>query len=173
MIRDSDVREWLEAALSGRMDDLTPEQMDAVQEWLARDAEAAREAAASVPAPPVQLPPVPEPDPATWDVVYERIEAGLGTVPTAAGPTPRVVVAPYRLRTARTLAALGAVAACALLGLFWRLGSRSEWTLELADHSVVLELDVSGPATSFVAYSNGTAVILVLEEDESESAGGA
>jgi len=151
-------------AQSGRLDELTPQEMAALEQHLNDDAGAA--------APFRDLMPVTDaglvaraadPTTAQWDAVWQRIESAGeqrgGEVRTLRA-SPRRVFPLYR--------GIAAVAACVGLLLFWRFGpfgtkvgpAETGWDLQLSASNRILELAMSGNASPTVHYDDdGIAVI--------------
>jgi hypothetical protein len=158
--------ELLDRVRAGRLDDLTTEQVAALEAHLNGTPAAAGRLADVMPVPDPRLTAAaPLPSAADWDNVWERIDSGKA----------RRLPARHALgRVFRLWQPLAAAAACLLLLVVWRTmlsPAEPPWQLRLSDEVVVHELEVSGDASAFVAYADdgsGTAVIWVFEEDESE-----
>ena len=155
----------LDRVAAGRLDDLTPEQVAALEAHL--NATPAAEGLADV---------LPEADPrlsstasmptdAEWDEVWQQVDSAAA----ARGRTARAI-----RRAIRLWQPLAAVAACVALLLVWRWApftSGPEWPIELSADVEVLELEVFGDASAFVSYSDegqGAAVIWVLDDGAGE-----
>jgi hypothetical protein len=156
----------LDRVSAGQLDDLTPEEVAALEAHLNTTPAAAQRLADAVPTPDPRLTfAVPSPSDADWDRVWERIHSA-----EAAPLAPRHAVR----RVFRLWQPLAAAAACLLMIIIWRTmlsPAKPSWELRLSDDVVVHELDVSGDASAFVAYADdgsGTAVIWVFEEDEND-----
>jgi hypothetical protein len=157
--------ELLACVAEGRLDDLTPEQVAALEEHLNAMPAAAERLAGIVPAAEPQLRDTAAPSAAEWNDVWERIESA-----TAPGETRSRVIG----RAAWLWRTVTAAAACLLLVVVWRIGASATepaWEIQLSDHVLVHELEVFGDASSFVAYAedgSGSAVIWVFEEDQQQ-----
>jgi len=155
----------LDRVVAGRLDELTPEQIDALEGHLSATPAAERRLADVVPEADPRLSAIaPVPTNADWDKVWQRVDSAAPTrVPTA-----RAIG-----RTIRLWQPLAAAAACLLLMVLWRvapLRTQPPWELQLSGDVVVHELEIFGGDSAFVAYSDddGSAVIWVFEEDESQ-----
>jgi len=158
--------ELLERVSAGQLDDLTPEQVAALEAHLNATPAAAERLVDVMPTPDPQLTSgVPSPSGADWDRVWERIDS----VATSRARPPRSLGRVFRLWQP-----LAAAAACLLLIVVWRTmlsPAEPPWEIQLSDDVVVHELEVFGNASAFVAYADdesGAAVIWVFEEDENE-----
>ena len=157
---DDNLDELLEQVTAGQLDDLTPEQVAALEEYLNSTPEAenrfADVSAAVDPSLPVDQT---APSDADWEGVWQNIENSA----QAAGPSRFV------RRTLRIWRGLTAVAACLALLIVWRMASgpaEAPWEMQLSDDVEVLELDVYDDGSAFVAYADdGSAVIWVLDSD--------
>jgi hypothetical protein len=154
--------ELLAHVAAGRLDDLTPAQVAALDAHLHAHPTAAQRLANVVPAPDSRLAgAIPAPTETQWDQAWKRIESAT---PTRL-PLPRETHRVFRLW--RTVAD---VAACLLLVVLWRSSvspSDAAWEMRLSDDVVVHELEVFGDASAFVAYAedgSGTATIWVFED---------
>ena len=163
---DGNPDELLAQVAGGRLDELTPEQVAALEAHLNATPAAAERLADVVPASDPGMSHMPAPPSATeWDELWERVDSALPVRKSAPREVGRVI---------RLWEPLAAVAACLLLMILWRAGpapAQPAWEMRLSDHVVVHELEVFGDASSFVAYSDddsGTAVIWVIEEGEEQ-----
>lgn len=150
----------------GRLDELTPEQVAALEAQLEADPGAAERLADVVPASEAVLSPeIPPPSNAEWEHVWDAIESALPARALAPRASRRMF---HRWRP------LVAVAACVALVVLWHLTPTefgSPRPLRMSDHVVVHELEVFGDESAFVAYSDddaGSAVIWVFESDETQ-----
>jgi hypothetical protein len=147
----------------GRLDELTPEQVAALEEHLNARPEAVGRLENVVPEPDSLAGHAgPAPSEAEWEAVWDGIDAGCAV---AGGSEPRRIG-----RVITFWQPLVAVAACLLLIVFWRaMPSRNRWPIELSDHVVVHDLEVFGDESAFIAYSDdntGSAIIWVFDETE-------
>lgn len=155
--------ELLARVADGRLDDLTPEQVAALEAHLDATPPAADRLAGVTPTPDPQLTAAPPtPSETEWNGIWQRIDSAI----PMRGPTPTVIA-----RVIRLWRPLAAAAACLLLLLvLWRLApSTPSWEIHLSNDVVVHELEVFGNSSAFVAYSDdddGSAMIWVFEEDE-------
>ena len=155
--------ELLERVAAGRLDDLTPAQIAALERHLnAVLAAADRLAGVRPPRDPRLEIPVTGPVVDEWDAVWRAIEAGA---------VAQRLRTPHRL--IRLWQAFAAVAACLALGLLWRAtgAGRQGAAVELSNNVVVHELEVFGDASAYVAYAgdeSGRAMIWVLEPEDGQ-----
>lgn len=163
---DHDMDDLLMRVTDGRLDELTPEQVAALEAHLSATPAAAERLANVLPAPdPRLILPESLPSEVDWNELWERID----TATAARQPAPRAIS-----RVLRLWPPLVAAAACLLLAVLWRTTlspAESPWEIRLSDDVVVHELEVFGDASAFVAYSgdeSGTAVIWVFGEDEDQ-----
>ena len=157
--------ELLDRVAAGRLGDLTPEQVAALETHLNTTPGAAERLADIVPEADPRLSVIaPTPTDADWGEVWRRVDSAALTRES----TARVIG-----RTIRLWQPLAAAAACLLLMILWRvapLRTEPAWELRLSGSVVVHELEIFGGDSAFVAYSDddGSAVIWVFEEDESQ-----
>ncbi len=155
--------ELLDRVAAGRLDDLTPEQVAALEAHLNATPVAAERLADMVPEVDPRLAArVSTPTDAEWDEVWQQVDsAALSREPTAR-TLGRVI---------RLWRPLAAAAACLLLLVLWRAApspADAAWELQLSDNVIVHELEVFGDSSAFIAYSDedGSAVIWVFEEND-------
>jgi|GEM_PF-1407464 len=174
----TDARENMEELLSrvaaGRLDDLTPEQIDALEVYL-NDTPAAAEQLAEVrPATDAALgQDLPTPTSTEWENVWGNVEAG---VETDSGAGANMHVAPVSNRSiakgARLWRPAAALAACVALMLVWRVTSKpadAGWEIKLSDHVVVHDLEIYDDGAGFIAFDDdGAAMIWVFEANGSQ-----
>jgi hypothetical protein len=157
--------ELLARVADGQLDQLTPEQVAALEAHLNTTPAVADRLADVVPAPDPHLVPASSPpSEAEWDALWERVDSA-----GSARQTPNTIA-----RVLRFWRPLAAVAACLLLVVLWRAvpwASEPSWKMQLSDDVVVHELEVFGDSSAFVAYSDdesGSAVIWIFEGDEQQ-----
>ena len=157
--------ELLDRVAAGQLDELTSEQVAALEAHLNTTPGAAERLADIVPEADPRLSVIaPTPTDADWGEVWRRVDSAALTRES----TARVIG-----RTIRLWQPLAAAAACLLLMILWRvapLRTEPAWELQLSGSVVVHELEIFGGDSAFVAYSDddGSAVIWVFEEDESQ-----
>jgi hypothetical protein len=153
--------ELLDRVRAGRLDELTPEQVAALEAHLDATPTAAERLANVIPEPDPHLSaPVSSPTEDQWNAIWERVESAASSPRSPRRPVSRVL---------RFWSPLAAAAACLLLVVVWRLSAPPAWEMHLSEHVVVHELEVFGNSSAFVAYSDdddGSAMIWVFEEDE-------
>lgn len=152
--------ELLDRVCAGRLDELTPEQVAALEAHLDATPTAAERLANVLPEPDPHLSAaVSSPTEDEWNAVWERIESVTSTTQSPRRPLSRLL---------RIWSPLLAAAACVLLVVIWRLSAPPAWKMQLSEDVVVHELEVFGNSTAFVAYSDdddGSAMIWVFEEN--------
>ena len=160
--------ELLDRVAAGRLDELTPEQVAALEDHLnATPSAEGRLADVLLEADPRLSATTSMPTDAEWDQVWQRVDSAAA----ARGKTARTI-----RRTIRLWQPLTALAACVALLLVWRwapLSTGSDWPIALSADVEVLELEVFGDASAFVSYSDegqGAAVIWVLDDGAGEGA---
>lgn len=165
----------LERVAAGRLDELSPEQVAALEAHVNESAAAAARLANLVPQPPAgQFAPVAEPTAAEWERVWRGVEAaevrsaarGAGAVEVRRTVRDRGGAR----RFLRLWEGVAAAAACVLLAVLWRSSqpaAEASWPIQLSQHVEVDSLEVFDDSTAFVVVpddgSDG-AVIWVLEE---------
>ncbi len=163
MTQDDNLDQLLDRVAAGRLDDLTPEQVAALETHLNATPAAAERLADMVPEVDLRLGArVSTPTDAEWDEVWQRVDS----VALRRDPTARTLG-----RVIRLWRPLAAAAACLLLMVLWRAAPSSAdaaWELRLSDNVIVHELEVFDGSSAFIAYSDedGSAVIWVFEEND-------
>lgn len=158
---DRNLENLLATVADGRLDELSPDQVAALEEYLDASPDAAARLAAASPNPDPRLSPAAaSPTTAEWDAVWDNVESASST-PNAQSGLQRLI---------RFWRPLSAAAACALLMLMWRGIPRSDdaaWPIQLSDQVVVHEIEVFGDADAFVDYGDGGggAMIWLLEDE--------
>jgi hypothetical protein len=155
------------ALAEGRFDDLSPDEVAAVETHLNVCAACAARLATARATPDAGYPEPPAgPEAGVWDAVWNRIdEAALDSRP--------VGLSGARARWLRSWGAMSAAAAILLATAIWHLvplGPSPAWEFRLAGaRDVEIEsLEVFGEATTFVLNTDddvGTAIIWVMEEN--------
>jgi hypothetical protein len=160
--------ELLDRVAAGRLDDLTPAQVAALELHLNATSAAEERLTDVVPtADPCLSASTPIPSHAEWEDVWHRIDSAR----PARASTARVI-----RRTIRVWQPLAALAACLALLLVWRwspFSTAADWPIELSSNVEVLEIEVFGDASAFVSYSDeehGAAVIWVLDDSAVQGA---
>jgi len=151
----------LDRVAAGGLDDLTPEQIAALESQLnASPALAARLADERPPADPLLASlESASPSASEWDAAWERI-----------APAPGVLRLRRFAGVARTISAL---AACVLMALVFQFGSSratagEAWDLSLATDVEIHELEVAEDVSSAVSYADegdGPVVIWLFEDE--------
>lgn len=159
--------ELLTRLTEGRLDELTPDQVQALERYLNESVPAAERLWTCKPPPlPGLRRGAPAPGPQDWEHLWQHIEA--------AAPPPRVRVTQGRAGMTRRLTFslwLGgaAVAACVALGVLWRLAATpSPARAMLARHVVIDNLETFGDSTPVVVSTDpgeGISVIWVVDND--------
>ncbi|MEP0846650.1 MAG: hypothetical protein HRF50_07480 [Phycisphaerae bacterium] len=163
----------LERVAAGRLDELSPEQVAALETHLNANAAAAARLANLLPRPPAgPLARVAEPSAAQWERVWRGVEAA-GSRQAARGTDAASAPQTMRGRTRRFLRlweGIAAAAACVLFAVLWRSSqpaAEASWPIQLSQHVEVDSLEVFDDSTAFVVVpddgSDG-AVIWVLDE---------
>jgi len=177
--------ELLTRVAEGRLDELTAEQVAALEVHLNDSPEAAAKLAERIPTPPAG-PLAAEPAPPTekeWDAVWNGIEAGEkknegepSVAPDGAPfPPSHLPTFPQAQRLARLWRPLSALAACVALFAAWHFATptaSADLEISLSDDVVIEEMEIFGDASAFVAYAgdgSGSAVIWILEDDEEQT----
>ena len=165
---DENLDPLLDRVAAGRLDDLTPEQIDALEAHLNATPDAEQRLADVLPETDPRLDvAAPMPTDVEWNEVWQ----GIDSAARKRESTARAI-----RRTIRLWQPLAAVAACVALLLVWRwspLTTAPEWPIALSSDVEVLELEVFGDASAFVSYSDdgqGAAMIWVLDDSTSEGA---
>jgi hypothetical protein len=161
---DENFDQLLDRLAGGRSDDLTPEQIDALEAHLNTTPAAAQRLADVVPEPDPRLGlAAPTPTEAEWSRVWRGVDSAARRRASSAGAIRRTI---------RFWQPLAALAACVALLLVWRwspLAAAPEWPIALSSDVEVLELEVFGDASAFVSYSDdgqGAAMIWVLDDSD-------
>jgi len=162
---DDNLNRLLEAAMAGRLDELTDDQIARLSEHLdASPADAARMAAVAPVVDAALTPPVSQPSAAEWSRVWSKIDAAAG----------EREVAVRRLRFWRGVQRFAAIAACVLVALVWRSGqsgSPGGGVMESIAGVQIDEMTVAGGYSATVDVSDdGSAIIWVTESDLDDGA---
>ena len=124
------LEELLARVRAGRLDELTPEQVAALEAHLDATPAAAERLANVVPEPDPHLSAaVSPPTEDEWNAVWERVESA-----TSAPQSPRRPLS----RVFRLWSPLAAAAACLLLVVVWRLSAPPAWEIQLSEDVLVL-----------------------------------
>lgn len=161
----------LDEVTAGRLDALTPEQVEALESRLNDDpAAAARLADALPPADAlVTAAAPPAPTEAEWRRVWEGIEAAFATGRSRSAAARMDALRRPR-RILRLWESLSAAAACLALALIWQAGpapASAGWHMSLSPNVEINSLEVFDDSTPMVLYpGEGGAVIWVLDDQE-------
>jgi hypothetical protein len=165
---DENFDQLLDRVAAGRLDDLTPEQIDALEAHLNATPTAEQRLADVLPeADPRLSVAAPMPTDDEWSEVWQGVESTTRKRESSARAIRRAI---------RLWQPFAAVAACVALLLVWRwspLTAAPDWPIALSSDVEVLELEVFGDASAFVSYSDdgqGAAMIWVLDDSTSEGA---
>ena len=156
-----DLDKLLARLRDGAIDELSPEEIAALEAHLNAETEFADALADTVPVPDCPAFDRSGPTAAEWEGVWQSIESAQ-TQEAGKTRSPRFV---------RFWQPLFAAAACLMLVITWRFGASNtpHWNAQLSNDVVVHELEVYDDASSMVAYTgdgSGSAIIWVFEEDE-------
>lgn len=162
---DDNLKQLLDAAIAGQLDELTDEQIAQLAEHLdASPNDAARLAAVAPPVSALVAPPLVQPSAAEWSRIWRGIDKATGE---------REVVV-RRLRVWRGVQSFAAIAACVLVALVWRGGrvaTSGGGALESATGVQIDEMVVAGGYSATVDVSDdGSAIIWLSETDADEGA---
>ncbi len=139
-----DIQICLDAIRRGAWDELNAAQMERLEQRLNTDPELAA-LFAEVPAEPDLAFDAPTPSDAEWDRMWSAVRPNAGRVRTIG-------------RIYRMWSGVGAAAACLVMAILWQFGPpttgivQEQWEIELATNVEVLEISVSGDATSWIDH---------------------